>query len=298
MAVEIGGFYSKLRMEADQTSFDKSKKELKGVEDQTKKTGLEFGKFVGDVIKGFTLIGGAAMGAAYAVSNIQGKMALTAKNAGMGYTELNKWSTAMKLVGLDSTTLANKMSSVNEALADYKVGENVEAYQSLAESLAKLTGSGSTGININDFEKMSATERIMAVTGRAESARGTDKERAMLDLADKILGVGDMLQSETMAGSKYKTTAQLLAASAGKQMLTAGDMINGVQNSQAFNSFTASMEQVWNVAGNSLATSFRPIIEGLTKFIDEHGPEIKKFFDNLGSLIANFVDRPSVHYWI
>ncbi len=289
MASSLGGFYASLRMEVDQPTFDKLKKELDGVKETIKKTGVEFGKFVGDVIKGFSLIGGAAMGAAYAVSNIQGKMALTAKNAGMGYTELNKWSTAMKLVGLDSAGLTSKMSAVNEALADYKVGENVEAYQSLAESLAKLTGSGTTGININDFAKMSATERIMAVTGKAEQARGTDKERAMLDLADKILGVGDLLQSETMAGSRYKTTADLLNASSGLQWQNNADAVNGVKNSQSFNAFQATLDQMWMMAGNSLATTFRPIIDDLTKFLNENKDEIRKFFDDLSKVIKSLI---------
>src|SRR5574344_1845354 len=102
MAINVGGFFANLSLKSDKASFDESKKQLKGVEDQTKKTGIEFDTFTKNAIKGLVALGAAAMGSAYAVSNIQAKMELTATKAGMGYTEFNKFSSALKLVGVDS----------------------------------------------------------------------------------------------------------------------------------------------------------------------------------------------------
>ncbi len=277
----IGGFFATLKIQYDQSSSDKSKKEIKELGEQAKKTGAEFDKFVGNAIKGIIALGTAAAGSAYAVSNIQGKMALTAKSAGMSYTELNKWSSALKLIGLDSSGVAAKMTSVNEAISDYKIGFNTEAYESLAKDLALM------GISATKFAEMSPTERIMAVAGKAEAARGTDKERAYLDLADKLLGIGDLLMKETMAGTKYPTTASLFAA--GSAGAWSSNAANITKNSEAFNALTNQMDQMWKSFGETMGTSFRPIIEDLTKFINDHKAEITAFFSNLGTLLADIV---------
>jgi hypothetical protein len=277
----IGGFFATLKIQYDQASSDKSKKEIKELGEQAKKTGAEFDKFVGNAIKGIIALGTAAAGSAYAVSNIQGKMALTAKNAGMGYSELNKWSSALKLIGMDASNVTSKMTSVNEAISDYKIGLNTEAYESLAKDLSLM------GIDVNKFAKMDATERILSVAGKAEAARGTDKERAMLDLADKLLGIGDILMTGTMAGTKYPTTASLLAAGAGA---TWGSNASDVtKNSQSFNAFKNQMDQVWKTAGETMANTFRPIIDDLTKFIKDHKAEIQAFFKDLGSLLSDTI---------
>ena len=263
---------------ADQASFDRSKKEVAEIEKSVKKTGAEFDKFVGNAVKGLLTLGAGALGAAGAVSMIQGKMTITAAKAGMTYTELNKVSTALKLIGLNSDGVSGKMAAVNSALSDYKMGKNTEAYTKLATDLALMH------IDTATFEKMSPTERIKAVSDRAQSQTDPGMRTAYRDAAEDLLGLGDMLLTFDQRGSKYRSFAQLQSSANGKPMATGSD---AMANSQAFTGLTTSLSGIWDIFGESMAKGFRPIIESLTSFIDNHGPEIKNFFDDVTSVITN-----------
>jgi hypothetical protein len=280
--VSVGGFFATLAMKADQATFDKSKKELGEIEKSTKKTGQEFEAFVGNAIKGLLALGAGALGAAGSVSMIQGKMTITAAKAGMTYTELNKVSTAFKLLGLDASTTTTKMAEVNAALNDYKMGRNPESYTKLATDLSIL------GINPQTFEKMTPTERIKTVSDTAQAQTDSGKRIAYRNAADNLLGLGDMLLVFDEAGSKYKTFNQLQAGAALKPMATGA---NAIANQQSITGLTTSMAGLWDSFGESMMKGFKPIIDALTNLIDKNGPAITAFFDNVGTVLASMVEK-------
>jgi hypothetical protein len=279
MAINVGGFFANLSLKSDKASFDESKKQLKGVEDQTKKTGIEFDTFTKNAIKGLVALGAAAMGSAYAVSNIQAKMELTATKAGMGYTEFNKFSSALKLVGVDSANVAGKMANVNSALNDFKVGKNSEALSGLAKNLALM------GIDLKTFAGLTPTQQIEMIARKAEEAKGTESEVGMRDLADEIAGLGDVLMATQQGGSEYKNFAELLAA--GASATWSSSQSDVTKNSQAFNSLTLQIEQMWKTFGEKMGNTFRPMINDIADFIESHKDEITGFFNDVSELLLN-----------
>ena len=281
MAISVGGFFANLSLKSDKESFNESKKDLKGIEDQTKKTGQEFESFTKGAIKGLLALGAAALGSAYAVSGIQAKMELTATKAGMGYTEFTKFSSALKLVGVDAGNVASKMATVNSALHDYKVGTKSEALTTLAKNLALM------GIDLREFSKLSATQQVQLIAQKAEAARGTEKEVGMRDLADEIAGLGDTLMAVQQKGSQYASVNALLAA--GASATWASNQSDVTKNSQAFNSVKNQMDQMWKEFGETMGTSLRPLLEEFAQYIKDHKGEITGFFRDLGSILSDTI---------
>ena len=279
MAISLNGFFATLSLKSDKESFNQSKKDLNEVGDITKKTGDIFTSFTTGAIKGLLGLGSAALGSAYAVSNIQAKMELTAKKAGMGYSEFNKFSSALKLVGVDSANVANKMASVNSALNDFKVGKNSESLAGLAKNLALM------GIDLKTFAALNPTQRAELVASKAESARGTSKEVGMRNLADEILGIGDVLIAIQQKGSKYKNFGALLKA--GAESTWGSNESSITQSSQSFNDFKLQLEQLWKTAGESMGDTFKPIVDDLSQFIKDNKEEIKQFFEDVSILLKN-----------
>ena len=281
MAISVGGFFANLSLKSDKESFDRSKKDLKELDAQTKKTGEDFESFTKGAIKGLLALGAAALGSAYAVSNIQAKMELTATKAGMGYNEFNKFSSALKLVGIDSSNVASKMAQVNSALNDFKVGKNSEALAGLAKNLALM------GIDLKTFAGLSPTQQVELIAKKAESARGTDREVGMRNLADEIMGIGDTLMAIQQKGSQYSSFSALMAAGASAAWAT--NQSNVTKNAQAFNAVKNQMDQMWKEFGESMGTSLRPLLDDLANYIKEHKDDITAFFKDLGSLISDTI---------
>jgi hypothetical protein len=279
MAVNLGGFFVTLGLKSSADSFGRALKDLKDLGDESKRSGEKFQSFVTNSIKGLEKLGAAAMGSAYAVSNIQAKMELTATKAGMGYTEFNKFSSALKLVGVDSANVASKMANVNSALNDFKVGKNSDALAGLAKNLALL------GIDLKTFESLTPTQRVSLVAQKAEAARGTEKEVGARNIADEIFGIGEAIIATQQKGSAYPNFAALLAAGSGATWDSNQEDVT--KNSQAFNSLTLQMEQMWKTFGEKMGNTFRPMINNIADFIEKHKAEITGFFTDVSELLLN-----------
>ena len=283
MATPLGGFFATLSLRSDQAAFDKAMKELKAIEDLFVKSGRGIISFAGDITKGLLLVAGAATGAAYAISQIEGKTVVTATKAGFAFDQYNKLSTAMKMVGGDATGMAQKMSSVNDALVDYKMGRKTENFTNLANELALLGN-----INIDQFKALSPMDRIKLVDSKVQAQKDPDLKRAYRNAADDMLGLGDMELAFTLPGTKYHSFDELMTAAGKKPMLTNG--VDATKNSQSVDSLTTSIDGVWKLAGDRMMDSFRPIIDQITDFIDKNQDKISSFFTNIGKILAELAN--------
>jgi len=287
MATSVGGFFASLKLQTDQASFDKAQKDLGSIEEKIKKTGLSFGTFVGDAIKGLTAIGAAAVGAAYAVSQIQGKASVSATGSGMKLDEFNKWSVGMSLIGQNADDLASHLAQVNDAMTEL-AGGGGEKWSALADKLAYFTDKNNAGIDINKFKKASQTERMNMIADRINGASG-DKRTALINRSAEIFGDSfrNMMFTFDTPNSPYKNIYDLEKQSA--KSSTPNDP-NALANMLAFNRVTTDLGQTFKTVGDIAADHLRKPLEKFVLFIEAHQADISKFFDGLMKGIGDFFD--------
>ena len=284
MAGNIGGFFATLTLKHSADDFNKARKGMLDIGEATNKTGVIFKDFIGNAIKGLIGLEGAAVGAGYAVSNIQGKIAINAKAAGLGYQEYLKLSSALKLVGVDASGVADKMGNVNSAIAS-KFTTNAAPYQELGTKLALLGG-----MKLPDFEKMTASQRLKWASDYYQSLpERTKKEqeykKSKYDIINELFGIGGALTSFSLKGSKYSSWEDLM----GKSGTWASNESDVVRSSQSYNALSSQMDQMWKEFGEKMGKSFSPIIDDIVGYIDKHKKEITDFFNNVGIILSDLV---------
>lgn len=285
MAMSIGGFFATLSLKSDQASFDNSKKQLGEIEEKVKKTGLSFGTFVGDAIKGLTALGAAAVGAAYSVSQIQGKMAVSATGAGMKFEEYNKLAVAMSLVHGNMDELGAKLMSFEDTLSGLAIGRKGEEFAQLAKDLA-IFGQ----VDINKFKALSQVGRLELISNMVTSEKDPTKRKAMEFAAGNMFGASFLttLQTFRSPNSEYKNFSQLWAQ-AGKSA-TDQNGADALANMQAFNRLLTDLGQDFTLVGEKLGTAFRKPMKELMDYMEAHKADFSNFADGLGKGMSTMFD--------
>ena len=284
MAQSVGGFFAAISLKPDQASFDATEKNLKNIESQFMKTGRGIISFAGDIVKSLVTIGGAAIGAAYSVSQIQGKMAVSATGAGMKFEEYNKWAVALGLIGGNIDDLSSKLTSFEDTLSGLSIGRKGEEYTRLAKDLA-IFGQ----IDINKFKALSQTGRLELVSNAITNQSNPEKRQAMEFAAGEMFGQSflRMVQTFRTPGSNYTNVGQLLGQAGASSSAQSGSA--GLANMQSFDRALTDISQSFKMLGEMLGTQFRPVLDGLSKWIEANQSSIRKFFDDIGKLLSALV---------
>jgi len=286
MAMSIGGFFATLTLKVDK-GFDDAGKSFDVLENKIKGTGLSFGTFVGDAIKGLTAMGAAAVGVAYAVSQIQGKNSVVATGAGMKLDEYNKWAVAMGIIGQNADDLASHLAVVNDAMTELGAG-GAEKFTAMANKLAYFTDKNNVGINVNDFKKASQTERMNMIADRIAGASG-DKRTALINRAGEIFGDSfkNMMFTFDTPNSPYKNIHELEKQS--EASATKNDP-NSLANMLAFNRVMVDLQQNFKTVGDKFSDFLRGPLNLFANFLETHKKDIEGFVDGFIGGIKKVVD--------
>ena len=305
---DIGGFFVSLGLNPDKNSFETGSKLIDSVS-------TSLNKLIGTARNAaVALTGTAVVTGAVEQSNLKLSDAM-----GTSIDNLNVWTAAAKIAGVNASGLIGSMSQLADVLNHQTIdGSGIDKY---ADQLWKL------GLNWQDIEKMDpakAYEKIIA-TAQTKAAEAQKKiaeaqkalelnpndteaqknlEEAKTEKQNATVAVKDILGTEaqglyTELQRQGITIAELLNRADRTVLTTAEDANKSADFAVQVNTLKTEVESIGKLIGAEAAEILKPYVEDINDWIQNNGDtirdKIKDIFQTTEKIIGKGID--SISKW-
>ncbi len=281
----LGGYLVDLKLQSDQSSFDKGKKNVESIGESLGKVASKFASFVETAVKGFGIIGGAALGAGSIIDKMISKQNTTAQLANLNTKEYQNWAIALNRVSGTSEEVISGAGRMQHIFDLLKTGEKTPEYETLAKQLALL------GISMSKFQEMSNNERLFELFRVVEGSKGDDF-RTKAALLGSVLG-GQAERSVYDARAQGSSVISTLSESEKYRAVDQRTVNNAIGNNRLLNTVGTQVDQLWQAGLTELLTSLKPLIEQLSAWLLNNKESIIKAFQDIGILLGSVADALS-----
>ncbi|QGT82921.1 phage tail tape measure protein [Pseudomonas coronafaciens] len=227
---------------------------------EAKKRNAEIAKSFESLAKG---VGVAIAGVPAALTGLVAYTASSAKEisnlaalAGLGTTEFQKYAAGAKTVGVEQDKLADIFKDTNDKLGDFfntGGGELKDFFEVIAPKV---------GVTAESFKKLNSAEALQLYVSSLEKANVSQAEMTfyMEGIADEASALVPLLRN---GGKQFKDLGEA-AESAGAIL-----SVQTIAISKEFSSELAGLIQNLQGAKNKIADDFMPVVQQMTKDLNE-----------------------------
>lgn len=286
------------------SSFDALKKQATSVSQSFQNVGehaSRFGRQLAVVTTGVVAAGGALFSAVKSAANYGDELVKTSQKAGVSIQALQKLSYAADLADVDSAELATGLKFLNKSIVDAlnPASESAKAFASMGISIKDSNGHLKTADqvtleladkfkNAEDGAKKTATALVLYGRSGTEMIpllnSGT---QAIKDQYTEFERLGHVMTDDQAKASEAfnDNITRLTKAVKGLFNGVGAELIPVVD--ELVQSWTAWIVENKNVLKQKIKEKIESIVEGVKNFkkwIDETGPKIGRFIENLGGI--------------